>query len=73
MELKILVIFLLSTIQFGFGSKFIEQDTEKYVFYLHSNIIEIQAKNAYSEAFGKYEFDAIISAIKPKMLLFILK
>ena len=40
------------------------QKKEKHIFYLHGRIIEIQGKDAYSEDFGKYEFDSIVSAIK---------
>lgn len=39
------------------------QNELKYVFYLHGRILEIEGKEAYSEEFGKYEFDSIVSAL----------
>ena len=37
---------------------------DKHIFYIHGRILEVQGKNAYSEHFGKYEFDNIVSALK---------
>ena len=36
----------------------------KHIFYIHGRIIEEQGKNAYSEKYGKYELDSIISSLK---------
>lgn len=36
----------------------------KHIFYIHGKIIEEQGKNAFSEKFGKYEFDSIIACLK---------
>lgn len=64
MQLKTLTILLISIYQFGSGPKNNPQDKGKHIFYIHGRIIEIQGRNAYSEDFGKYEFDSIVSAIK---------
>ena len=39
------------------------QKIKKHIFYLHSNIIELQGPNAYSERFGAYEFEEILEAL----------
>lgn len=39
------------------------QNNKKYIYYLHGRIIEIQGKNAFSEEYGKYEFDSIVTAL----------
>ncbi len=41
-----------------------QENSSKHIFYVHGRIIEEQGRDAYSEKFGKYEFDSIISAIK---------
>lgn len=41
-----------------------EENSKKHIFYIHGRIIEQQGINAFSEKFGKYEFDSIISALK---------
>ena len=64
MKLKTLTTLIISIIQFGCALKYSEQDKSKHIFYIHGRIMEIQGRNAYSEDFGKYEFDSIISAIK---------
>lgn len=64
MKLKTLTILLVSIIVYGCGFKYNEQDKEKHIFYIHGRIIEIQGRNAYSEDFGKYELDSVVSAIK---------
>lgn len=56
----ILVVFVLLV----FGSCRFQESRLKHVFYIHGRIIEQQGKNAISEKFGKYEFDAIIAALK---------
>ncbi len=43
-----------------------KDSSEKHIFYIHGRIIEQQGKEAYSERFGKYEFDSIIDAIQVK-------
>ncbi len=42
------------------------QQTEpmKHVFYLHGMIVSVQGRQAVSEEFGPYEYDAIIDALK---------
>ncbi|MFV8358100.1 hypothetical protein ACNQGB_18190 [Flavobacterium sp. XS1P32] len=64
MKLKTLTILLISIIVYSCGLKYNEQGKEKHIFYIHGRIIEIHGRNAYSEDFGKYEFDSIVSAIK---------
>jgi hypothetical protein len=64
MKLKKLTVLLILLIMSGCGLKHIEQDQGKHIFYVHGRIIETQGRNAYSEDFGNYEFDSIISAIK---------
>lgn len=64
MKLKTLTILLISIIVYSCGLKYNEQGKEKHIFYIHGKIIEIHGRNAYSEDFGKYEFDSIVSAIK---------
>lgn len=49
---------------FSCKSKIDETKNTKHIFYIHGRIIEEQGKNAYSEAFGAYEFDRILSALK---------
>lgn len=59
------ILFFFSLIFFllvGCHSK--NKNTEKHIYYLHGRIIEMQGKDAYSEEFGKYEIDSIVSAIK---------
>ncbi len=63
-SLKIATLLLLTTILLSWNSKPYKQDNKKHIFYIHGQIIEIQGKNAFSEEFGKYEFDSIIQAIK---------
>ncbi len=41
----------------------IGQNEKKYIYYLHGRIIEIQGKDAVSDAYGKYEFDSIVIAL----------
>ena len=64
MKLKTLTILLISIFVHSCVLKYNEQDKEKHIFYIHGRIIEIHGRNAYSEDFGKYEFDSIVSAIK---------
>ena len=63
--MKIAVLFLLVFAnQFYCISQISEVNNTKQIFYIHGRIIEEQGKNAKSEAFGKYELDSIISALK---------
>lgn len=39
-------------------------EKERHLFYLHGRIIELQGKNAISERFGSYEYDAIIDQLE---------
>lgn len=39
------------------------QSQNKYIYYLHGRIIEMQGKNAVSDEYGKYEFDSIVAAL----------
>lgn len=64
MNFKISSILLITVILFSCGSKISEPQMGKHIFYIHGRVLEIQGKNAYSEDFGKYEFDSIVSAIK---------
>lgn len=64
MNFKIVFYVLIFILQFGCGSKVSEQNKEKHIFYIHGRIIEMQGKNAFSEEYGTYEFDSIISALK---------
>lgn len=54
--------FILLLILYGCDST--TENDKKFIYYLHGRIIEIQGKNAISEAYGKYEFDKIVSALK---------
>lgn len=51
-------------VHFSCKSKIKETENTKHIFYIHGRIIEEQGKNAFSEAFGTYELDSIISALK---------
>jgi len=55
---------LITVIQFSCQSDASNTNNRKHLFYIHGRIIEEQGKNAYSEAFGRYELDSIISALK---------
>lgn len=55
---------LLLVIQFSCKSQINETNNTAHIFYIHGRIIEQQGKNAFSEAFGRYELDSIISALK---------
>ncbi len=57
---KILLFLILVACLFLFTCS--PQKIKKHIFYLHSNIIELQGPNAYSEQFGAYEFEEIIAA-----------
>lgn len=46
------------------SSELKNQNKKKQIFYIHGRIIEQQGKAAYSEVFGKYELDGIISALE---------
>lgn len=59
-----LLVALVVLIQISCKSQLNETDDLKRIFYLHGRIIEEQGKNAYSEEFGSYEMDSIISALK---------
>jgi hypothetical protein len=61
---KILLLFIILTVQFSCKSKYSETNNQRQIFYIHGRIIEQQGKDAYSEEFGKYEFDSIISALQ---------
>ena len=39
------------------------QNIDKYIYYLHGRIIEIQGKDAISDVYGKYEFDSIVNVL----------
>jgi hypothetical protein len=60
MKLKFFIFFLIA-ITFNNCSA---QLPTKHIFYIHGRIIEEQGKNAYSEKYGKYELDSIISSLK---------
>lgn len=36
---------------------------KKHIYYLHGRTIEIQGKDAFSEDYGKYDFDGIVDAL----------
>lgn len=61
---RLFLFVLVLTIQFSCKSKFSETDNTKQIIYIHGRIIEQQGENAYSEEFGKYELDSIISALE---------
>ena len=64
MNLNLIYLLSILTILNSCGSKSIQSNAKKHVFYLHGRIIEEQGRNAQSEKYGKYEFDNIISAFK---------
>lgn len=66
MKLNILTLIFLTILQLACASKRSERQKEKHIIYLHGRIIEIQGKDAFSEDFGKYEINNILSAIKVK-------
>ena len=39
-------------------------ESGNYIFYLHGRIVEVQGLKAHSEKFGKYEYEAILEALK---------
>ena len=41
-----------------------EEKRIRHIFYMHGRIIEEQGKDAYSEKFGKYELDSIVSSLR---------
>ena len=43
---------------------YIDQDQEKYMFYLHGGVVQEQGINAVSHIYGKYEYVAIVDAIQ---------
>ncbi len=63
MKRYFLILIILST-QYNCNSQVNNIDSTRHIFYIHGRIIEEQGKDAVSEAFGKYELDSIISALK---------
>ncbi|SRX76108.1 alpha/beta hydrolase [Aequorivita antarctica] len=61
---KFFLFALIIFIQISCKSNFSETNSRKQIFYIHGRIIEQQGKNAFSEEFGIYELDSIISALK---------
>ena len=62
MKIRISILFIV-TILF-LSCKENVNTPQKYIYYLHGRIIEIQGKEAFSEEFGKYEFDNIVNSLK---------
>lgn len=61
---KYILLLLILAIQLSCKSQFSDTKRTEHIFYIHGRIIEQQGKNAFSEAFGYYELDSIISALK---------
>jgi hypothetical protein len=57
-------VLLFALIQLACGSTTNDSIKTKHIFYLHGRIVEEQGRRAYSDRFGAYEFDSIVSAIK---------
>lgn len=62
--MKIISLLILSLFALQIGCSSNTQNENKYIYYLHGRIIEIQGKNAISEEYGKYEFDSIVNVFK---------
>ena len=62
--MKIISLLILSLFALQIGCSSNTQNENKYIYYLHGRIIEIQGKNAISEEYGKYEFDNIVNVFK---------
>ena len=41
-----------------------ERIRTEHIFYLHGRIVEDQGKDAFSDQFGKYELDSIVTALQ---------
>ena len=62
--MKIISLLILSLFAIKIGCNSNLQNENKYIYYLHGRIIEIQGKNAVSDEYGKYEFDSIVNVFK---------
>ncbi len=62
--LKIIFFLVCTTSQISCVSYIQTTRDTIHIFYLHGRIVEEQGKNAISEAFGAYEFDSIVEALK---------
>lgn len=70
MKVKISNLILGALLLLSIGCKTNVQNENKYIYYLHGRIIEIQGKDAVSEEYGKYEFDSIVKALSdPKHIV----
>lgn len=62
-KLRFPLAFFLTFMLLSMAGKARSQYEDKYIYYLHGKIIEIQGRNAVSDEYGKYEFDSIVTAL----------
>ena len=66
---RLISALLFSAIMIGFSAFGKNGEAKKYVFYLHGRIVEVQGKDAFSEQYGKYEYENILDALKGKNIV----
>ncbi len=68
---RLISALFFSVILIGFSAYGQNGKTKKYVFYLHGRIVEVQGTDAFSEQYGKYEYENILDALKGKNIVVI--
>jgi hypothetical protein len=61
--MKTIYLFLITSSMLLVALNTTAQSKNKYIYYVHGRIIEMQGKDAISDEYGKYEFDSIVKAL----------